>query len=137
VHQNVLEDASSELHSLIDERLSLSSELLPWLAKSRQTKDEPSDMSEEESKPLKPLETVFPELKDHMFRDLRTLFWTELVQLRLCYSQVHKARICFEQALDSANMQLSLTGTNIYLILSNCISIYLPQVLWARGRFSK
>jgi hypothetical protein len=114
VHQNVLEDSSSQLHSLIDERLGLSAELLPWLAKSRQTKAEPSDTSEEELKPLElePLETVFPELTDHKLRDLRTLFWTELVQLRLCFSQVHKARTCLEQALDSANMQLSLSGIN-------------------------
>lgn len=112
MHQNVLEESSSQLHSLIDERLSLSSELCPWLAKSRQTKAEPSDTSGEESKPLEPLETAFPELNDQMLRDLRTLFWTELVQLRLSFSQVHKARICLEQALDSGNMQLSLTGEN-------------------------
>lgn len=110
VHQNVLEDPSSELHSLINERVSLLSELLPWLAKSRQTKAEPSDTSEEESKPPEPLETVFPDLKDHKLRDLRTLFWTELVQLRLCFSEVHKARTCLEQALDSGKMQLSLSG---------------------------
>jgi hypothetical protein len=108
---------------LIDERLGLSSKLLPWLAKSHQTKAELGDTSEEESKPLElePLESVFPELTDHKLRDLRTLFWTELVQLRLCFSQVHKARICLEQALDSANMQLSLSGktSSCYFLPSN------------------
>jgi hypothetical protein len=109
-HQNVLEDPSNILHSTFDEHLVFLSELCPWLAKIHQIKSDSNEEEGIEAFKIRPLESEFEELKDPLLRQLRTLFWTEVAQVRLCYSQVHKARDCVEQALDAGKMHLSLTG---------------------------
>jgi len=110
VHQNVLEDLSTKLHSTFEEHFSFMSDTFPWLAKCHEIKSKSDEMNGDAAKPIEPLEKVFPELKEPLMRNARTLFWTEVAQMRLSYSEVLSARVCLEQALDSGNMELSLTG---------------------------
>ncbi|XP_059474278.1 tetratricopeptide repeat protein 27 [Neocloeon triangulifer] len=103
-HQSVLEEPSKSLHSTLEDLLSLMADCSPWISRPHNVKTPESEETPE------PLEGVFPELQNPVWRRARSLFWTEAAHLRLLYSQVLKARDCVEQALDAANMQLSLTG---------------------------
>ncbi|XP_065353492.1 tetratricopeptide repeat protein 27 [Cloeon dipterum] len=99
-HQSVLEDLSTQLHSTLEQLTASLAASAPWLAACHDL--------EPESKTV--LEEIFPELKNADLREMRTLFWVEVAQLRLLYGQVHRARLCLEQALDAGHFQMSLAG---------------------------
>lgn len=102
VHQAVLEETSPQLHSELAQLQGRLVSLAPWLAK-----EIPLDLEEGEEQ-KEPQE--FPELEDAVLRQVRALLWVELASARLQYSEVHKSRICLQQALNAIGLEAHLIG---------------------------